>query len=77
MFEKTQSFDMNGQNYEGIQQKVVNILQNDLNYITNTTRLGKSLLRINYFNKNLDKEKQKENRITILQEYPNKRKVEG
>jgi hypothetical protein len=68
MFEKTQSFGMNGQNYEGIQQKVVNILQNDLNYSTNTTRLGNSLLRINYFDENLDKEKQKDNRITILQE---------
>ncbi|MFX1279322.1 MAG: hypothetical protein ACFFA3_07885 [Promethearchaeota archaeon] len=68
MFEKTQSFDMNGQNYEGIRQKVVNILQNDLNYTTNTTRLSKSLLRINYFSENFDKEKQKENRITILQE---------
>lgn len=68
MLEKTQSFDMNGQNYEGIQQKVENILQKDLNYSINTTRLGNSLLRINYFNDNLDKEKQKENRITILQE---------
>ena len=66
MFEKTQSFDMNGQNYEGIQQKVVNILQNDLNFLTNTTRLGKSLLRINYFDNKLDKEEQRENRITIL-----------
>ena len=68
MLEKTQSFDMNGQNYQGIQQKVENILQKDLNYSINTTRLGKSLLRINYFNDKLDKEKQKENRITILQE---------
>ena len=68
MLEKTQSFDMNGQNYQGIQQKVENILQKDLNYSINTTRLGKSLLRINYFNDKLDKEKQRENRITILQE---------
>ncbi|GAH31499.1 unnamed protein product, partial [marine sediment metagenome] len=45
MLEKTQSFDMNGQNYQGIQQKVENILQKDLNYSINTTRLGKSLLR--------------------------------
>ncbi|MBY8991529.1 MAG: hypothetical protein KGD58_12300 [Candidatus Lokiarchaeota archaeon] len=68
MLEKTQSFDMNGQNYQGIQQKLENILQKDLNYSINTTRLGKSLLRINYFNDKLDKDKQKENRITILQE---------
>jgi hypothetical protein len=68
MLEKTQSFDMNGQNYNGIQQKVESILQKDLNYSIKTTRLGNSLLRINYFNDKLDKEKQKENRITILQE---------
>ena len=68
MFERTQSFDVNGQNYEGIQQKVEKILQKDLNLSTNTSRLGKSLLRINYFNNQLDKEGQKENRITILQE---------
>lgn len=68
MFEKTQSFDMNGQNYEGIRQKVEHILQKDLMYSTNTKRLGKTLLRISYFNEKIDKEAQKDNRITILQE---------
>lgn len=68
MFEKTQSFCMNGQNYEGIRQKVENILQKDLMYSTNTKRLGETLLRISYFNENVDKEEQKDNRITILQE---------
>lgn len=68
MFEKTQSFDMNGQNYEGIRQKVEQILQKDLMYSTNTKRLGKTLLRISYFNEDIDKEEQKDNRITILQE---------
>jgi len=68
MFEKTQSFDMNGQNYEGIRQKVEHILQKELMYSTNTKRLGKTLLRITYFNENVDKEEQKDNRITILQE---------
>ena len=68
MFEKTQSFGMNGQNYEGIRQKVENILQKDLMYSTNTKRLGETLLRISYFNENVDKEEQKDNRITILQE---------
>jgi len=68
MFEKTQSFDMNGQNYEGIRQKVEHILQKDLMYSTNTKRLGKTLLRISYFNEDIDKEEQKDNRITILQE---------
>jgi len=68
MFEKTQSFDMNGQNYEGIRQKVEHILQKDLMYSTNTKRLGKTLFRISYFNEDIDKEEQKDNRITILQE---------
>ena len=44
------------------------VLQKDLNFSINTTRLGNSLLRINYFNEKLDKGKQKENRITLLQE---------
>ncbi len=68
MFEKTQSFDMNGQNYDGIRQKVEHILQKDLMLSTNTKRLGKTLLRISYFNEDIDKEEQKDNRITILQE---------
>ncbi len=68
MFEKTQSFDMNGQNYESIRQKVEHILQKDLMYSTDTKRLGKTLLRISYFNEDIDKEEQKDNRITILQE---------
>ncbi|MBA7698791.1 hypothetical protein ES703_107473 [subsurface metagenome] len=58
MFEKTQSFDMNGQNYEGIRQKVEHILQKDLMYSTNTKRLGKTLFRISYFNEDIDKEEQ-------------------
>jgi hypothetical protein len=68
MLEKTQSFDMNGQNYNGIRQKVEHILQKDLLYTTNTRELGETLLRISYFNKDVDKEEQKDNRITILQE---------
>jgi len=68
MFEKTQSFDMNGQNYEGIRQKVEHILQKDLMYSTITKKLGKTLFRISYFNEDIDKEEQKDNRITILQE---------
>jgi len=68
MFEKTQSFDMNSQNYEGIRQKIEYILEKDLMYSTNTKRLGNTLLRISYFNENIDKEEQKDNRITILQE---------
>ena len=68
MFERTQSFDMNGQNYTGVQHKIENILQKDLIFSTNTTRLGKTLCRICYFNEKINKEEQKDNRITILQE---------
>ncbi|MFX1344296.1 MAG: hypothetical protein ACFFBC_02200 [Promethearchaeota archaeon] len=68
MLEKTQSFDMNGQNYDGIRRKVEHILQKDLMYTTNTKRLGETLLRISYFKENVDEEEQKDNRITILQE---------
>jgi len=72
MFERTQSFDMKGREYNGIQIKIENILHKELNFSTNSIKLGKSLLRITYFDKNVDKEKQKDNRITILQE-PEKR----
>ncbi|MHA1932009.1 MAG: hypothetical protein ACW96X_05685 [Promethearchaeota archaeon] len=72
MFERTQSFDMNGRKDTGIQFKIENILHKELKYSTNTIKLGKSLLRITYFDENIDKEKQKNNRITILQE-PEKR----
>jgi len=68
MFERTQSFDMNGMDYRGIQLKIEKILQKDLNLSTNSIKLGESLIRITYFDENLDKEKQKSNRITILQE---------
>ncbi|MHA2392011.1 MAG: hypothetical protein ACXAEX_08565 [Promethearchaeota archaeon] len=68
MLEKTQSFDMNDQNYEGIQQKVEHFLLKEYNYSIETSRLGKTLLRINYFDEKIDKEVQKSNRITILQE---------
>ena len=68
MFERTQSFDMNGMDYRGIQIKIEKILQKDLNFSTNSIKLGESLLRITYFDEKMDQEKQKSNRITILQE---------
>jgi len=72
MFERTQSFGMNGMEYNGIQIKIENILHKELKFSTNAINLGKSLLRITYFDENIDKDKQKNNRITILQE-PEKR----
>ncbi|MHA1988179.1 MAG: hypothetical protein ACW98D_16210 [Promethearchaeota archaeon] len=72
MFERTQSFDMNGREHTGIQIKIENILHKELRFSTNSIKLGKSLLRITYFDEKMDKEKQKNNRITILQE-PEKR----
>lgn len=72
MFERTQSFDMKGMEYKGIQTKIENILRKELKFSTDSLKVGKSLLRISYFDENIDKEKQKNNRITILQE-PEKR----
>jgi hypothetical protein len=68
MFKRKQSFDILDKNFTYIQKILQNILENDLSYSTNTLTLGRSLLRINYFDKNIDKEEQKDNRITILQE---------
>ena len=68
MFERTQSFEMNGKNFESIQQRIENILQKDLMYSTNKVKIGKSLTRINYFKEHSEEDTQKSNRITILQE---------
>ncbi len=68
MFERIQSFDMNGKECTGIQIQIENILQNKLKFSTDSIKLGESLLRINYFDEKMDQEKQKSNRITILQE---------
>jgi len=68
MFERTQSFDMNGKKYTGIHVKIENILHEEMKFSTNTIKLGESLLRITYFDENIDKENQRNNRITILQE---------
>jgi len=68
MSERTQSFDMRGQKYSDIQKKVENILQKSLMYSIKTSRLGKTLLRINYRDNKLDENLQRENRVTILQE---------
>ncbi|MFX1456954.1 MAG: hypothetical protein ACFFDB_16380 [Promethearchaeota archaeon] len=68
MLERTQLFDMNGTNHEAIQTMIENFLQNELRFSTNSTKIGESLIRITYFDENLDPEKQKENRISILNE---------
>jgi len=72
MIERAHSFDIREQNNYDIQKKVENVLQKNFMLSTNTTKLGSSLLRITYINENMEKELQKDNRITILHE-PNKR----
>jgi len=72
MFERSQSFDIRDKNYSDIQKIMENILEKKLSLSTNAKRLGSSLLRINYFDNNINTETQKNNRITILQE-PEKR----
>ncbi len=72
MIERGHSFDIREQSNYDIQKKLENVLQKRFMLSTNTTRLGSSLLRINYYNKDIEKEIQKDNRITILYE-PHKR----
>ncbi|MFX1574829.1 MAG: hypothetical protein ACFFB0_18995 [Promethearchaeota archaeon] len=72
IIERAHSFDIREQNKYDIQKKLENFLQQKFMLSTSTTKLGRSLLRINYFNENLEKELQKDNRITILHE-PEKR----
>ncbi|MFX0006269.1 MAG: hypothetical protein ACFFA7_12065 [Promethearchaeota archaeon] len=68
MLERSQSFDIQNKSYDEIQKIMENVLEKDLSLSIKTKRLGRSLLRINYIDSNIDKEQQKDNRITILQE---------
>lgn len=71
MIERSQSFYLNNKNCELVQQITENFLQK-ITYSIETVRLGKTLLRVSYFNDKIGKESQKTNRITILEE-PDKR----
>lgn len=68
MVERSQSFDIQNKSYDEIQKIMENVLEKGLSLSINTKRLGRSLLRINYTDSNVDQEQQKDNRITILQE---------
>ena len=68
MLEKSHSFKIKDKDYHDIQRIVENVLEKDFSFSTNIKRLGRSLLRINYYDANVDRENQKDNRITILQE---------
>ncbi|UCD00429.1 MAG: hypothetical protein JSV23_05920 [Promethearchaeota archaeon] len=72
MLERSHSFATRDKNQDDIQRIMENILEKRLSLSTNTKRLGKSLIRINYFDNNVDKDAQKGNRITILQEPKNR-----
>jgi len=72
MLERSHSFNVRDKNYDEIQTIMENVLEKSLSFSTNSKRLGRSLLRINYFDTSVDRENQKNNRITILQE-PEKR----
>jgi len=72
MSERSQSFHIQERSYDDIQTIMENILEKGLSLSTKTKRLGRSLIRINYFDNNVDPELQKDNRITILHE-PDKR----
>ena len=68
MLERTHSFGIKNKRNTDIQKIMEDVLQKNLNYSTKTAKLGNTLLRINYFDENVDKELQKENKITILKE---------
>jgi len=68
MLERTHSFGIKNKSNTDIQKIMEDVLQKSLRYSTKTAKLGNTLLRINYFDENMDKELQKENKITILKE---------
>ncbi|MFX1468085.1 MAG: hypothetical protein ACFFB8_05430 [Promethearchaeota archaeon] len=68
MVERNQSFELRDKNFDDIQKIIENVLENNFSFSTSSKRLGSSLLRISYYDNNFEKEQQKDNRITILQE---------
>ncbi|MFX1501395.1 MAG: hypothetical protein ACFFDH_10585 [Promethearchaeota archaeon] len=68
MPERSHSFNIRDKNNDEIQWILKNILEKHLSLSTKSKRLGRSLLRINYFDNNEDIDSQKNNRITILHE---------
>ena len=65
MLERNHSFEIRDKSYDDVQGIMENVLKKNLSLSINSKRLGNSLLRINYFDNNLEKEQQKDNRITI------------
>ncbi|MFX0000002.1 MAG: hypothetical protein ACFE9Q_07655 [Candidatus Hodarchaeota archaeon] len=72
MLERSHSFDIRDKNNDDIQKIVENVLEKKLSLSTTSEKLGRSLLRINYFDSINDDEQRKNNRITVLKE-PNNR----
>ena len=68
MSERNQSFNVQDKSFDQIQTILEDELEKKLSFSTDSTKIGNSLMRINYFDNNFDKKLQKENRITILQE---------
>ena len=68
MLERNQSFELQDKNFNDVQKVMENVLENNFSFLTVSKRLGRSLLRINYYDNKFEKEQQKDNRITILQE---------
>jgi len=72
MLERSQSFDVQGKTYDDIQNFMQNILEKKFSFSTKIKRLGRSLLRISFFDNTINQEQQRDNRITILQEPDNR-----
>ncbi|MFW9987364.1 MAG: hypothetical protein ACFFC3_01790 [Candidatus Odinarchaeota archaeon] len=68
MQERSHLFNIRDKNHDEIQGILENIVEKQLSLSTKAKRLGRSLLRINYFDNNVDMKSQKDNRITILLE---------
>jgi hypothetical protein len=66
MFERAHSFGIGRVNSNEIQKAMEEFLKKKFNFSTKTSQLGKTLLRINYFDEKIDEGLQKDNKITIL-----------
>ena len=68
MLEKSHYYEIDNFDQENMQEMLETILHENLDYKTRSVRLGRSLIKINYYDPNVAYNLQTENKILILQD---------
>jgi len=71
MLENTQSHVIDNFDHENMQEMLENILHDNLEYKTRAVRLGRRIIKINYYDPKVNYNLQKDNKIIILQDPKN------